>query len=503
MSNRTIFAIVLILVAAVSWAAGGQEEASDRPELSLLLSVNGTITFDDSPVVSMAEELSGYTLNIEAPPSSNYWDRMRLVMASSQIPDIHANGVGEDFEKFAGEGLIADIEDKIVDYPNLMRNITPAQWEDGRSATTGRIMAVPRPNATDYWGYMIRKDWLDAVGMEAPDTLEEFKAVSEAFTFQDPDGNGRQDTYGFTFARNLYSLPTEFINTAFGLSVHDGFPDWNGEYTIEWLNPGFVPHLEYLRSLHEGGGLDPEWLTQMNSEGAPEEKFLQGRVGIIFMSQKGMYTLFDENPDLELDNYLFHGPLASPVDGVARMAAPPSNWMAFLMAADGKVDESLDFLDFANSEEGFVLFKFGIEGEHYTSYDIETRTIERTPEQLELSKNYLASGFFFANAYLGRPEIEGGLTEATRAKFSEEWGAVQETAEIVEMPFVKVPELTALWTELPDEVTALETLGQQFVLGEVTKAELEQALADFAANPLVQEAQDAYEAYMELNEVDQ
>ena len=44
---------------------------------------------------------------------------------------------------------------------------------------------------------MIRQDWLDNLGLDMPETFEEFKEVMRAFTEDDPDGNGVDDTYGF------------------------------------------------------------------------------------------------------------------------------------------------------------------------------------------------------------------------------------------------------------------------------------------------------------------
>ena len=46
-------------------------------------------------------------------------------------------------------------------------------------------------------GIMIaRRDWMDKLGIESVTNLEEFEAMLEAFTRQDPDGNGVDDTYG-------------------------------------------------------------------------------------------------------------------------------------------------------------------------------------------------------------------------------------------------------------------------------------------------------------------
>ena len=46
-------------------------------------------------------------------------------------------------------------------------------------------------------GILIRKDWLDKLGLSVPVTLDDYYEVMKAFTFNDPDGNGVNDTYGY------------------------------------------------------------------------------------------------------------------------------------------------------------------------------------------------------------------------------------------------------------------------------------------------------------------
>ena len=57
-----------------------------------------------------------------------------------------------------------------------------------------------------------RKDWLEKVGIEKiPSTIEEFETAIRAFKEQDPDGNGKNDTFGFSNTCLLYTsmgLPT-------------------------------------------------------------------------------------------------------------------------------------------------------------------------------------------------------------------------------------------------------------------------------------------------------
>ena len=69
-------------------------------------------------------------------------------------------------------------------------------WVKGM--VNGKIVALSKRPFIKPHSLWARKDWLDALGLEVPKTLEDLVNVSVAFTKQDPDGNGVDDTYGFT-----------------------------------------------------------------------------------------------------------------------------------------------------------------------------------------------------------------------------------------------------------------------------------------------------------------
>ena len=56
--------------------------------ISVLNRVNAEIVLDDNPMLEAVAEKTGVTLEIEAPPISNYTDRLQLTMASGDLPDI-------------------------------------------------------------------------------------------------------------------------------------------------------------------------------------------------------------------------------------------------------------------------------------------------------------------------------------------------------------------------------------------------------------------------------
>lgn len=251
--------------------------------------------------------------------------------------------------------------------------------------------------------------------------------------------------------------------------------------------------------MYEEGILDRELIINKSYENDVIGAMIKNRVGIVQASAKSYITEFITANDKELDEYTFHAPLKLTEDSDPIYTLPPSNWAAFHIFADSdKIDDALRFLDFCNSEEGYILFTFGVEGLHYNSYDIETRTIDRTPEQIEALKNVVGGWFIFANSYRGMPGIVGGETPEQVAKWKEETEAAAAVTTEISFPFVK--QLYTLESDLPDETRTLDTLMIRYISGEISREELETFVNEEYA-PKVKPYEEIYEEFMEENPV--
>ena len=73
---------------------------------------------------------------------------------------------------------------------------------------------------------VMRQDWLDNLGLSYPQTLDEMKDVMLAFTNDDPDGDGQNNTYGYTAEK-----PGQFdwVFFAYGLPYADYSLDENDQ----------------------------------------------------------------------------------------------------------------------------------------------------------------------------------------------------------------------------------------------------------------------------------
>jgi putative aldouronate transport system substrate-binding protein len=428
---------------------------------------------EDNPVVQYIEENLNIRLIIEAPPLASYGDRVKMLMATGDMPDLVHFGADVDAKKWAEEGLLLELTDLIDQYPNMSANHSAEQRGDCDFFGDGRVWGLPRANSYDRWGFLINKAWLEKVGKEIPTTIDEFVDVCRAFTFEDPDGNGAADTFGVSFGVSgdfsPWHLQNDFVSMAYSISGwHHGMPDADGSAKLRALKSGYGNYMQLLRSLYEEGIMDREFFTP-GSNG--EEKFFQGRTGMFGASGKN-YTNLLEKYGVNPDDFVYCAPLVLNKGDRPQYAMPPSAWMAYYVNAESEnIDAVLRLLDWADSEEGFTIMQMGFENANYNSYDIQTRTVDRTEEQFRAREKVTSNMFAFANAYNGLEALMGGSRPDLIAKWQEEYNATEAITQKVYFPFTKM--IDKVGVEFPDEQAAVASLEVRYITGEASFEELD------------------------------
>ena len=459
-------------------SSGSSADSDEIVELHAVLQLNPEISLENNPAIARIEEELGIRLIVEAPTVNGYSDRVKLLVSTGDMPDFFIYGADSFATQWAEQGLLADLTDLIGDYPNLMANISQEQYGDTKFLGDDRIFGIPRPNSYDKAGFVINKKWLDALGLEVPETVDEFIEVCRAFTTQDPDGNGLDDTYGVSFGADqssmdsgIWHLNNDFLSTAYSISSwHHGLPDADGSFKLRPLKSQYYDYVTLLRDMYAEGIIDREFITHKSSEHV--EKFAQQRVGIVGASGKNYVTEIIEKYGMNPDDVVYCAPLVLEAGDDPVYAMPPSNWMAFFVNAESEhIDDVLRLLDWGNSEEGFVTMQLGLAGEHYNSYDIETRTVERTQEQASAVSKVTGNMMSFANAYENQEALMGGSTPELQEKWRTEASAADAKTQKCYMPFTKM--LDNISVDFPDVIQNLNNLEVRYVTGEVEKADLQ------------------------------
>ena len=213
---------------------------------------------------------------------TTYQEQLILRIAAGEMPDMFnpVNGMEADL---IASGALLDLTDLLPEYaPNYWNAVPEEIWDAMRAndpSGEGRIYTIPQVINYGRNCPMIRKDWLDNLGLSMPTTQEEFVEVLRAFKNDDPNGNGMADeipTGGRAEARWMNQL-----FGMYGLAMWEGYPQWDiydGELTYAGVTRNMRDALEWIAALYAEGLLDPE--TLLNDKAAWDGKINSDRVGI-------------------------------------------------------------------------------------------------------------------------------------------------------------------------------------------------------------------------------
>ena len=333
---------------------------------------------DDWVVYQIAKDKLGINLKVVLLPTAqtDADAKINAAAAANALPDLFQVN-REPWYRLVQNNLVAPVDDLLPMMPNRTKILYTNDTSNKLVTLDGKMYGLPQPGAlprTD--ALVIRKDWLDKLGLEVPKTLDDMMAVAMAFTEKDPDGNGKKDTYGFCGyieSEGLGALPGlgkrfEWVLGAYGLN---GAWDLSGadNFQLNVRNPNFMKAVEYVKSLNDAGVVDPDWPTLKKDEFRARWK--QGKCGIMnenfaALSTKANYADFDKNfPEGE---WIVIAPPTGP-EGKSSEGVDLTNVRIFAMSQKakdaGKADAIARLLEWMESDEGYYLIGFGQEGVNY------------------------------------------------------------------------------------------------------------------------------------------
>ena len=453
--------------------------------LTAIWRLPATFQVEDNPVIKAWGERTGVTLDVEAPPISNYTDRLNIVMASGDLPDVlYVQNFDATYQQWARDGLLLDLTEYLT--PEKMPIASSVLTEDelASAMVDGRLYAFPRVQTKPQDCILYRGDWLDKLGLKIPTTPEKFAAVMTAFATQDPDGNGIDDTYG------IYMRNWEDRNLIYGFDViPSSVPDENGEYTLMQGQEHYMDFLDWLHDMYAAGGIYPEWYLATAYE--DQDMFFAGKVGAVYTDIILNHLITFENNETfkaaNPDGYLVAGP-ALHVEGedLASLYYPPQIWGGVMINADSEhIDEAIALIDDAYSDACTTLLFKGIEGENYISLDPETRVITATPEQTAATDNILAASYLTVNYQLeNKGMIIAGGTSSTPEEL-EQWLAADAYIATLEQRVSYlgeniIPGMSDANAKLTNDgvFTQFNEMRTKYVCGQITRDEMVAYLND-------------------------
>ncbi|MBW7457030.1 extracellular solute-binding protein, partial [Paenibacillus sepulcri] len=260
--------------------AGGQPNtaapAAEAPGKAVKIDIiepgNGLPSPDQDIIKQELDSKLGTDLNLTVYASGDdYKNQLNVRMASANFPDLFTVDRLQ-LKQFSEQGLLLDLSD----YLEKLKPTIDFIGEDSlkKGMFNDRVYAIAKSPQIPYNTYWVRKDWLDKLGLQPPKTLDDLYTVAKAFTDQDPDGNGKKDTFGMTGAK-LGTFSSVF--GAYGIGF-DGSPTMyirDNKLVNSLHDPGMKDALTFIRKLVDAGAVDPELMA--NSGLQHQEKAIKGQ----------------------------------------------------------------------------------------------------------------------------------------------------------------------------------------------------------------------------------
>jgi putative aldouronate transport system substrate-binding protein len=369
--------ILTLVAAAVIAGCTDKKAASPSPESGANAQVRKQISatvYDRSNVPSTegTTEDNRWTkwINQKGPVDVKFvaiprWEsreKLNVLFASASAPDLIF-----EFDQYIKNPLydqkqLMPIDDMIDKYSTVYKNLLkeyPILRKIG-TKSDGKLYEFARlSEVTPIHAILIREDWLKKLNLKVPTTTEEMFAVAKAFTEQDPDGNGKKDTYGIAISHQS-GIVIDQVFQATNWVVKDG------SVTRNWDHYQAV--LDFKKRLFDEGIVDKDFLNDKNGAKAKQD-FINGKLGI-YPIQINWYSftigelasLKKNVPDAIVTPIEYP---RSPAGQFNPAYTNPVQATAVVNAHAQNPDAIMKFVDFMVNPDTAKTLKYGIEGEHW------------------------------------------------------------------------------------------------------------------------------------------
>ncbi|WP_052486969.1 extracellular solute-binding protein [Gordoniibacillus kamchatkensis] len=348
--------------------APGAASAPAKPvKLDIIENANGLPSPDKDFIKQELDKALNTDINLTAyAAADDYKNQLNVRVASGNFPDLF--GVDKaQLKQFGEQGLLLDLT------PYLDKELKQVKEFIGadslkKGTVNGKIYAIAKAPQIPYNTYWVRKDWLDKLNLQPPTTFDELLNVSKAFAEQDPDGNGKKDTFGLTGGKLAAFAP---IFGGFGVGNPGEFYIKDGKIVNSLYDPGMKDALAYIAKFIASGSVDPELMA--NNGLQHQEKAIKGQAGIIWIDWPNLTKdqfveqIKKVNPNA---NWLQLAPPKGPVaqnDGSWDIGTAPGLFVIpkSLEKDKAKLQKVFDLLNYVSATEGSRLVQFGVKGRHY------------------------------------------------------------------------------------------------------------------------------------------
>ena len=401
--NKAVVAVLSVALAATALSGcGAKKEASSSDDKNAKLrywshlssyTSSQVSNLADTPMIKQLKKDTGIEVEFEHPPQGQEIEKFNIMIAGDNLPDIIQFNWEQNYPGGPGKAIkdkvIIDINEIKDSAPNLYAYLKDHDDVRKLSSTDGgEQFAFPFVRGDESLrinkGPVLRKDWLDDLGLSVPETIDEWETVLRAF--KDKKGATAPLSVTYTQMKDTTAFVGTF-NTMLNFYI-DGNTVKHG-----FLDPQLKDFLVTMNKWYTEGLLDRDFATADSA--TIDSYILNGNTGAVVCSLGGgIGRYMTAAPD---DKYMLVG-APYPVTEKGKIcefnalqrAVPPAFGSYAAISADCKHRElAAKLLDYGYSEKGKMLYNFGIEGESYEmvdGYPKYTDLIVNNPDGLSMTE---------------------------------------------------------------------------------------------------------------------
>lgn len=387
-------------------AAGESTAESDR-QITLTISTvdvnagNNNVGDYAEEIYQQIENFTGVDIELSWLANDALSEKNSLYLANpNSMPQIMTWGgtVTGMVAQAAKDGAFIDLSEYIYQtdengaylYPSLaqadatvLKNLT----------INGQLIAIPRTRVLSRYGLCYRRDWAEKLGVTLPEnaTPEDVYNMLYAFTYNDPDGNGIQDTIGMEMTS--YTGVFDIIQTWFGCG--NGWAEVDGRLIPVWMQEEYFEAAEYIKRLYDDELMPSDWASRPTDTWGDGVKKGENGVYIDVMGNgkriwqyyyaESSYTPSVVNPEESASMELYgavngHTLATAGYNGYFTLSAATCN-------TEEEIHAALTFLDKMSEPQMLILLQYGLENINY-EYDGDGYLIKLDSDDDTLSANY-------------------------------------------------------------------------------------------------------------------
>ncbi len=327
-------------------------------------------TLGDTEFAKALQEQTGVTIEFMHPASGQDTTEFNLMVTEGNFPDLlQRNFVSYSGgpEKAIDDGIIIPLNDIIDQYcPNLKAFLEAnpdidkmVKTDEGTYYTFPFVYETAELGVTQ--GLYLREDWLNELGLDVPENMDDWHEVLTAFK----EKKGAEAPLCVSWS----SLNASTFLSAFDIGGRTWHLGEGGKVQYGALMDEYKEFLMTMKQWYDEGLIDMDMASLKNDQ--VTAKMTNGMAGASYgFAASGMQALIQAGKQVD-PNYSL---VAAPVPGLTEGDKPTMSPALTLKYTGIGVSISTDcenvelaarLMDYGYSEEGRLLYNYGIEGESY------------------------------------------------------------------------------------------------------------------------------------------